>query len=355
MSDEPDIARARAPAGATYGSPEIYQRQLDVFAKSWLYAGHLGELGEGRMVRPVALGPGSLDEPILLVRDGGELRGLSNVCTHRGNLLVQAPCAASALRCRYHGRRFDLAGRLLGAPEMEGSDGFPDAGDDLPRVAVETFGPLLFARLQGEAPFGPLVDFVRARIGFVPLDALRFEPARSRSYEVAAHWALYVDNYLEGFHIPFVHPELAKALDYGSYETELWPGGVLQLGVAEAGTPAFVLPPGHPDQGRPVAAYYFWLFPGTMLNFYPWGVSVNVVHPLGPERTRVDFLSFVHDASLLGEGAGGDLDRVEQEDEAVVEAVQRGVRSRLYRGGRYSPRREGGVFHFHRLLAEAMV
>jgi choline monooxygenase len=89
-----------------------------------------------------------------------------------------------------------------------------------------------------------------------------------------------------------------------------------------------------------------------MLNFYPWGLSVNLVQPDGPRRTRVAFRSYVGDTATLGKGAGGALDRVEAEDEAIVHAVQRGVRSRLYHGGRYSPTRERGVHHFHRLLAE---
>ena len=91
-----------------------------------------------------------------------------------------------------------------------------------------------------------------------------------------------------------------------------------------------------------------------MFNVYPWGVSVNVVTPLAVDRTRVSFLPFVWDPSQREQGAGGGLDRVEREDEAIVEAVQRGVRSRLYDRGRYSPAREGGVHHFHRLLAEFM-
>ncbi|HVD51611.1 MAG TPA: SRPBCC family protein, partial [Candidatus Udaeobacter sp.] len=82
--------------------------------------------------------------------------------------------------------------------------------------------------------------------------------------------------------------------------------------------------------------------------------SVNVVTPLAVDRTRVSFLPFVWDAAKRESGAGAGLDRVEREDEAVVESVQRGVRSRLYDRGRYSPAREGGVHHFHRLLAEFM-
>jgi hypothetical protein len=87
-------------------------------------------------------------------------------------------------------------------------------------------------------------------------------------------------------------------------------------------------------------------------NVYPWGISVNVVEPQAIDRTRVLFRTFVWDESKLGQGAGSGLDRVEAEDEAIVEAVARGVRSRLYGRGRYSPTRERGVHHFHRLLCE---
>jgi choline monooxygenase len=101
-----------------------------------------------------------------------------------------------------------------------------------------------------------------------------------------------------------------------------------------------------------IAAYYFWLFPATMLNFYPWGLSLNAVRPLGRDRTQVIFRSYVAEPALCEKGAGAALDRVEAEDEAVVEQVALGVKSRLYARGRYSPAREQGVHHFHRLLAE---
>ena len=104
----------------------------------------------------------------------------------------------------------------------------------------------------------------------------------------------------------------------------------------------------------PVAAYYWWMFPNLMVNAYPWGLSINLVFPQAPGRTRVAFRSYVWDASLLDRGAGASLDQVEHEDETIVEAVQRGVHSRLYRAGRYSPTRERGVHHFHRLLCEAL-
>jgi len=141
-------------------------------------------------------------------------------------------------------------------------------------------------------------------------------------------------------------------IDYGTYAVELERYAVLQVALAKSGEPSLSAPPSHADAGKPVAAYYYWLFPTTMFNVYPWGVSVNVVVPLAVDRTRVSFLPFVWDATKHEQGAGGGLDRVEREDEAIVEAVQRGVRSRLYERGRYSPARESGVHHFHRLLAE---
>ncbi len=177
------------------------------------------------------------------------------------------------------------------------------------------------------------------------LAGMTYAPRRSRDYEVAANWALYCDNYLEGFHIPFVHPGLAAAVDYDTYRTDLFRWGTMQVAHAKPGEDAF-------DGG--IAAYYAFLFPATMLNIYPWGLSMNVIRPLSLDRTAVSFRTYVRDPSRLERGAGADLHSVEMEDEAVVEAVQRGVRSRLYRAGRYSPTRETGVHHFHRLLAELL-
>jgi choline monooxygenase len=192
------------------------------------------------------------------------------------------------------------------------------------------------------------------RLAGLPFDRFVFDAAAARDYLVNANWALYVDNYLEGFHIPYVHNSLAATLDYGAYAVELSRYAVLQLGIAKPGEPSFMLPPSHPDASRQIAAYYYWIFPTTMFNVYPWGISVNVITPLAVDRTRVSFLPFVWDESKREVGAGSGLDRVEREDEAIVEAVQRGVRSRLYDRGRYSPTREAGVHHFHRLLAEFM-
>ena len=126
----------------------------------------------------------------------------------------------------------------------------------------------------------------------------------------------------------------------------------VQIGYAEGGEEVFELPEGHMDYGKQVAAYYFWVFPNMMFNFYPWGLSINLVQPLEMNKTRVSFVTYVYDESKRHSGAGALLDKVEREDEFVVEGVHRGIQSRFYTSGRFSPTREKGVHHFHRLLAD---
>jgi len=352
-----DIARARTLPAAIYREPGAFARQREaVFARSWHFLPGAERVKAPGHVLPHRLLEGCLDEPVVMARgDDGELRCLSNVCTHRGTLVVEGEGHLRGLRCRYHGRRFGLDGCFVSMPEFEEVEGFPSPSDDLPVLQLERWGPLHFCALDPAFSFAEWIGPVRERCGHLPLDRAVFDPESSRDYLVKANWALYCDNYLEEFHIPYVHgASLAGELDYGAYRTELFRYANLQLGVGKGGGELFELPEGHPDAGTPVAAWYWWLFPNLMLNFYPWGLSLNLVQPLAPDRTRVSFLSYVWDASRREGGAGAALDRVEMEDEEIVESVQAGVRSRLYDRGRYSPRREIGTHHFHRLLAEFM-
>jgi choline monooxygenase len=363
---DPDITQASTLPSWAYTDPALFARIADrVFARSWQLVADTDRVRVPGWVCPVPFVEGILEEPLLLTRDGADrLRCLSNVCTHRGNLVCEHEGAQSVLRCRYHGRRFGLDGRLLSMPEFEGVKGFPGEADHLRALQLESWGKLLFAAIDPHPAitFEDLLAPVRARCGWMPIDRAVLDPTRSRDYLVRANWALYCDNYLEGFHIPYVHHGLAGALDYATYRSEVFDWCNLQVGIAASGEEAFDLPPESPDYaasrpengGQRIAGYYFWLFPNLMLNFYPWGVSVNIVKPLAVDRTKVTFLAYVWDDSRLDRGAGASLDRVEREDEQIVETVQRGVRSRIYERGRYSPSREACVHHFHRLLARTL-
>ena len=349
-----DISLAKTIHKDVYTSEIVFAEMKEkIFSKGIHYVGDTDILPVSGSVVPIVILEAYLDEPVIMVRDKNDTYTcLSNVCTHRGNLIVTEPCKVSQLRCRYHGRTFGMDGKLVFMPEFKEVQNFPCQEDNLPALPVFLWGKLLFISL--EKTTDPLIYFkdMMDRMSFFPIDKMAKRDDLSRDYVINANWALYCENYLEGFHIPFVHHGLSEVLDFSDYETELYyPYSCLQLGVAKTKEGTFDLPEDSPDYGRNIAAYYFWVFPNIMFNFYPWGLSINIVQPLAVDKTKVSFISYVYDESLRNTGAGADLDRVEQEDEAIVENVQKGIRSRFYNHGRYSVTKERGTHHFHSLLA----
>ena len=354
FSIHPAIEKAATLPSSFYTSPDWFEVVKEkIFARSWQLCITTDELRSSGQMVPHTLLPGYLDEPILFVRDNSdELHCLSNVCTHRGNVLIDGSCVGQHIRCRYHGRRFQLNGEFIHMPEFAKAENFPSPKDNLHQIPFEKWDPFLFANLDPYASFNDVFGEIKQRLNWLPFQQMRFDANRSRDYLVKAHWALYCENYLEALHIPFVHPGLRSVLDFANYSTELYRYSNLQFALANSGDDSFDLPPESPDYGKKVAAYYYWIFPNLMLNFYPWGCSVNIIKPMAPALTKVSFLTFILDESRLNRGAGGELDKVEREDEAVVETVQRGIRSRFYDQGRYSPTQEQGTHHFHQLLCE---
>lgn len=330
-----DIKKARTLPSEFYTDAKIFAASGEkIFARSWQLVGHADSVEQ---LHPKTILPGMLNEPALLVRTQEGIRCISNVCTHRAMLLVEEPCSGDLIRCRYHGRRFSLDGRMLSMPEFDGVENFPSENDDLPEFPFAEMGGFLFAAVSPSVKFWEMTDDIAWLFDRPTTEGLRL--TATREYEVNAHWALYCENYLEGFHIPYVHQGLNSVVDYGSYTTDLYKYASIQTGL---------------DDNGDVAARYLFIFPNLMFNFYPWGISVNIVRPVAVDRTIVEFQTFVRDETLLEKGAGADLHTVEMEDEAVVENVQKGVRSRFYDRGRYSPTREQGTHHFHRMIADAM-
>jgi choline monooxygenase len=352
----PDISHARTLSTGFYLDPHYFiSAKEKIFARGWHLVGDTDQVKEKGWVTPIHLLENYLDEPLMLSRDkDDQLHCLSNVCTHRGNLIVEQPCKLRDIRCKYHGRRFQLNGRFLSMPEFKEVKDFPTEADHLTSLPLFQWGKLLFTSLQKVNNSALFFQDMQQRVAWMPLSDFTFRPDLSKDYTVDAHWALYCENYLEGFHIPFVHAGLNTVIDYSNYSVELFRYSNLQLGIAKEGELVFDLPPGSPDYGKQVAGYYFWVFPNMMFNFYPWGLSINIVRPVSIRKSIVSFLAYVWDESKLRQGAGGDLHKVELEDEDVVQNVQKGIRSRFYSHGRYSVTREMGTHHFHRLIAEFM-
>ena len=345
-----DITRAETPPGSAYSDAVAHAHFVrEVMPTTWqpVPGAHLPEISGGQRPTRVA------GVPLVLTREGDTTRALSNVCTHRGAILVDSPCVGRSIRCPYHGRTFRLDGRFRRMPHFEGAKDFPRPQDSLAAVPLEHLGPLTFASIRPAASFAELTAPARRLWPWAEASFTR-DPDGDVTWTCSASWAQYVENYLEGLHIPFVHPGLHAALEPGAYETTQHPGCVVQLGEARADELAFSLPASHPHDGRRIAAIYLWFFPTTMVNLYPWGISLNQVVPTGPTSCSIRYETWVCAPELRGRGAGAGLDKVEEEDQAVIDRVARGIGSPLYTRGRYSPSHEQGVHHFHRMWSASL-
>ena len=316
-----------------------------VFARSWQLVCHRSEIpgiGDHRVTEIAGL-------PVLVVRsDADTIRAFHNVCRHRAGPVASCDGrGAKALRCRYHGWTYGLDGVLRGAPEMGRSDDFDPASIRLPEVRVREWQGLVFVATGAAPPFEAFVAGIDARLGAGRgLEHFAFHH-RAR-WDVACNWKVYVDNYLEGYHVPHIHPGLNSVLDYRSYITETAAWYSFQFSPLESGDDLY---------GSGEALYYF-LYPNAMLNILPGRLQTNRVLPLGVDRCRVEF-DFYYAPAITPEALARrarDIafsDEVQDEDVTICEDVQRGLASGSYEAGRLNPLRENAVHHFHELLRRA--
>ena len=342
--DPQPAATATALPARFYVEPGMaIQDRRQVFDRAWQLVAHVSQLRDAgdHVVADLA------GLPVLAVRDAdGVIRVLHNVCRHRAGPIAHCDGkGARALSCRYHGWTYALDGQLCAAPEMRGAQDFNLADIRLPQLSVRVWQGLVFATVEEtEAPaFDAFVAGIDTRLG-VDRGLEHYAGHHRTAYDIACNWKVYVDNYLEGYHVPHVHPGLNKLLDYRSYRTELARWHSLQWSPLESDASLY----GNGD------ALYYWLWPNTMLNILPGRLQTNTVVPLGVDRCRVVFDSYYAAADDARREA--DLafsDAVQHEDLAICEAVQRGLASGSYVPGRLNPLRETGVHHFHELLRAA--
>jgi choline monooxygenase len=345
---DPELDLARTPPRWLYTDRGVHEELRErVWRPGWTL------LLEPPSAHDATLIPCDLaDEPAVLVRDEAGHRLLSNVCTHRAATIVDAPCRGEVLRCPYHGRKFRTDGAVVAAPGFDAELG-PE--DSLARFAIGSAGPVGFGALSPTLAFEAWWAPIDEALGFAErsADELTHDPRADVTHELDVPWLLYLENYLEAFHVPFVHPELARTLSLCDYEHELFAHAMLQRVGAREGQPAFVPTYGR-HRGKRVAAFWFWLWPATLVNVYPWGISMNRIDDAGFGRARIHYRAFVWDEALRGVGAGGALDLVESQDQSVARRAWAGLQGTAYRRGRYSPTHERGLHHFHRLLAGAL-
>ena len=349
---QPDLARATTLPARWYTDPQMYAaEQGAVFGRTWQAAG----LAEW------AAAPGDFfacdiaGEPVLVTRSADRtLRAFSNICRHRGSELCNGRGSGSVVKCPYHGWSYTLDGRLHGAPEFEGVADWDRNQVCLPPFQAQIWGPYVFVNMDPAAPpLAAVMGAIPREVAAIgcPIDTLKH--AARRDYIIECNWKVYVDNYLEGYHLPAAHPSLFRELDYAQYRVDTFRYYSSQIAPIRAAAGSEARRYVFSDAAR--SALYYWIFPNFMLNVYPDNMSANIIVPLGPDKTLTIFEWFAYGDASVQPATLDFSDEIQQEDIRICESVQRGLRSRHYDRGRFSVKRENGVHHFHGLLAEYMV
>ena len=339
-----DLAQASTLPAKVYCDADVAGREREaIFRPHWQYVAHesqLPKLGSSLFVDVAGV-------PIVILRTREGLRAYEAVCRHRAGPLEACHAGGKDfLRCRYHGWSYGHDGGLINATEMQGCEQF-DAGEvRLPAVEIANLQGLIFARLTaGPMSFEAATDGIAERLTTAGHDLSRLQHHATVSYDIDCNWKTYVDNFLEGYHIPLVHPSLNAILNYRSYLTELREWYSLQSSPLDSAPNAY---------GSGEALYYF-LYPATMLNVLPDRLQTNRVVPVDAQRCRVIF-DFFYPANWTAEARAIKYEsdsefseQVQQEDIAICTAVQRNLASGSYVSGRFNPQREQGLHHFQRL------
>ena len=355
----PDLATATTMPARWYTDPAFLELEKEkIFWRTWQPVGRTDMVARpGDFFACEVVG-----EPIVVTRTKeGELRAFYNVCRHRGAQVARGKGNRKSLQCHYHGWTYGLDGQLLATPEFEGVKNWNKADNCLPPVKVEAWGPFIFVNLDPNAPdmkdtcYGDIMAEMKQK-GF-HID--RMTSIERRDYEIACNWKVYVDNYLEGYHLPTAHPALFRELDYDQYRVDTFRYHSSQYAPIRE---VDLTDPRDRDRRYirtkdEEQALYFWIFPNVMLNVYLDNVSINIVLPLDHERTLTIFeWYFEHPGTGPGWESMQNViqfsDQIQQEDIEICEIVQKGLQSRSYDRGRFSVLRENGVHHFQSLVHE---
>jgi len=343
------LAEATTIPGSWYTDARVWDlEKRAVFGTAWQVVARAPQVASAGQYVTAQIG----DEPIVVVRGSdGVLRAFYNVCRHHAAAVMTEPeGCAERLRCPYHGWTYALDGELRSTPELEGIRCFDRANSGLLPVRVEIWESFVFVCLADDAP--PLADHLgplAAQVAPLRLGSLSF--VERREYTLKCNWKVFVDNYLDGgYHVPYLHRGLNSILSFKEYTIENFARFCLQSSpIDAAGGDAMTA------SVRTGQALYYWLYPNFMMNWYEGYLDTNLIVPLGIDRVKVIFDFYFGDVSEVAAARNKKSmdvsERIQDEDHAICESVQRGLGSRAYDRGRLSVRREAGENLFHRLLA----
>jgi choline monooxygenase len=377
----PAVAQTLLPQA--YTSDEFFAIERErVFARSWVAAGCAAQLREpgDALVADVA------GRSIIVLRTkAGALRAFYNVCRHRGTRLL-APDETKVrrwIKCPYHSWAYSHDGACIGTPmfsdsdipsdqraafDMSDGDSFDRADYGLLPVAVDAWGPLVFVNLAADP--APLSD----HLGDLPDRSAGYRLsewaiARSATYEIAANYKLVAENFMEYYHLPWVHPGLVKVSPIEAHYRWQGPGmysGFCTTPIApdtdEGGWGSGLGPISGLSGDDGHSARFVWVFPNVAVNVLPNHVFIIHARPVSPRLTHETTYLLVHPEAGSGPGVEAAADQlsafwdsVNREDIDIVERVQAGLDSTPFPGGRLCYRFEEPLHRFQNMVIDHMV
>lgn len=343
------IERSETIPSDWYTNPGILKLENEaIFKKEWQFACHASQIpvAGDSICRTIA------GNPILIVRTNQmDIRAFYNVCKHRGGPVAVKKGTQSVLQCQYHGWTYLMDGSLRGVPQFDRVDLFDKKDYGLEPVKCEAWCGLVFISLNtSPVPLNKVVSGIEERIKPIDLEKMTYRTTTADL--INCNWKVYADNFLEGYHIPIVHPELAGLLDYRNYVTETEKYYSLQFSPFRDNSDEN---PYHAVDGK---AFYYFIYPNIMLNILPGRLQTNIIEPVSHDQCRVIFDFFYSDIKQAEERGtvGSDLKtsgEIQEEDIEICELVQKGLGSQAYHKGRFSVERELGVWHFQSLVKQS--
>ena len=331
-----------------YTDPEILRREQErIFRPAWQYVGHTGRLTEpGYFATTVGR------TPVVVTRDrDGVLRSFVNVCRHRGFALAEGEGSRESLQCPYHAWTYGLDGHLRAAPRSEEEPDFPQDELGLVPVALDTWGPFLFANAGPDPePLADALGSLPAQVAELGLDVDSLVHHSRWRAEVAANWKIVSENFLECYHCQVAHPAFSELIDVSPDAYVLSTDGRLST---QHGPPRTVAPTDELQRSQ-----FHFLWPNLGINILPGhpNFSIGPFVPLTPERTY-RFLDYFFgpdvEQAWIDELIAFDT-QVGREDVGLVEGVQRGMASGAVEHGVLMSRSEQLIGHFQALTAAAL-
>ena len=324
-----------------YTGPAVLPRERrDIFARTWQLLGPAGQVAERGQY--VAADIAGIKVFVIRGRDGS-LRAFRNVCRHRGaQLLDQGQGRCATIRCPYHQWVFADDGSLINAPWFGTEPGFDPKDWPLEAIHVAEWRGLLFAAIDPKDDLVTQLGELVAELADEPIET--YQPVRGATVNFNANWKIYTDNFVEGYHIPGIHPKFFAAINFEEFKTSALNG--------------FVRMTAPPREGLFYRGKWLWMWPNWTLSLFEGGMNTSRINPTGTDSTEQLYHFYFADISPeLDEKRSDTIERnlaVVREDFEICEKTHRNYAAGNYSPGPLSPRHEQGVQYFQTRVRESL-